>query len=437
MMMSTNNQAGRILISGAGIAGPVAGYWFAQAGYEVTIVERAPSIRTSGQSIDVRGHALTILQRMGLEEAVRSRSTHEKGLRFIDAQGTTKAEFPVDPEGASFTADIEIQRGDLAEILYEATRDQIEYIFNESIASVSEHRDSGRGIIVEFANGPSARRFDLLVIADGVSSRTRSMVFSDISAPIKNLCQWSAWFTMPRLQNDDDDGWARWYNASRGRIILVRPDQKRQKSRVSLWIMTNPKVETALVDASTNTERQKQLFADLFADADWSETPRTLEGMATASDFYAQRVAQVQMPRWSTDTGRVALVGDAAYCPSPISGLGATVAVTGAYILAGEVVRNRSDIASGLHAYERRMRPFVATAQELFPGTPRLMNPSTRLGIWIMHLILAFVAWSGLARVLGERYTPPADAVELPEYSFSWGFFRGKKAAATSSSPRE
>ncbi|KIV77874.1 hypothetical protein PV11_09652 [Exophiala sideris] len=424
MATSTPNQAGRILISGAGIAGPVAGYWLAQAGYSVTIVEHAPSIRTSGQSIDVRGHALTVLQSMGLEEEVRSRTTHEKGLRFIDDHGTTKAEFPVDPDGPSFTADIEIQRGDLAEILYDATRDKIEYIFNESISSISE---DGHGTTLEFTSGLQRRTVDLLVIADGISSRTREIAFPDLpSSTVQNLGQWSAWFTIPRLQNDD--GWARWYNAPKGRMILVRPDTSQQKSRVSLWIITTSDLESTLVK-SQNTENQKQLWTSLFTDADWSETPHILQGMMSSSDFYAQKVAQVKMPRWSTSS-TVAL-GDAAYCPSPISGMGTTLAITGAYILAGEIARNRPDIPSGLAWYETRMRPFVKTAQELFPGTPWLANPQTRLGIWLLHLLLAFVAWMDWARVLGARYSPAADAIELPEYAFSWGFFRGKTATAT------
>ena len=426
MTTSTPSQAGRILISGAGIAGPVAGYWLAQAGYSVTIVERAPSIRTSGQSIDVRGHALTILQRMGLEGQVRSRTTQEKGLRFIDGTGTTKAEFPVDPSGASFTADIEIQRGDLAEILYDATGDKIEYIFAESITSISEDQHE---CTLEFANGQQKRTVDLLVIADGISSRTTEIAFPDQTSTVKNLGQWSAWFTIPRIQCDD--GWARWYNAPKGRMILARPDNSHQKSRVSLWIMTTPDLETALVKAqSQSTEVQKQLWNSLFKDADWSETPHILQAMMTSSDFYAQKVAQVKLPHWST-SGSIVALGDAAYCPSPISGMGTTLAITGAYILAGEIARNRPDIPSGLAVYETRMRPFVKTAQELFPGTPRLANPHTNFGIWILHLFLAFFAWTGLARVMGERYSPAADAIELPEYAFSWGFFRGKTATAT------
>ncbi|KAI1622772.1 hypothetical protein EDD37DRAFT_490618 [Exophiala viscosa] len=435
MTTSTPSQAGRILISGAGITGPVAGYWLAQAGYSVTIVERAPSIRTSGQSIDVRGHALTILQRMGLEGEVRSRTTQEKGLRFIDGKGTTKAEFPVDPNGASFTADIEIQRGDLAEILYDATREKIEYIFNESISRISEDK---QGVTLEFTNGLHSRTVDLLVIADGISSRTREIAFPNHPSTVKTLGQWSAWFTIPGIPAGTDDGWARWYNAPKGRMILVRPDTSHKKSRVSLWIMTTPELESALVEAqSPNTkddQKQQQLWNSFFTDADWSETPHILQAMLSAPDFYAQKVAQVKLPWWSTSSGSVVAVGDAAYCPSPISGMGTTLAITGAYILAGEVARNRPNFSAGVSAYEARMRPFVKTAQELFPGTPRLANPHTDFGVWILHLFLAFFAWTGLARVLGERYSPVADAIELPEYAFSWGFFRGKTATATTTS---
>ncbi|KIV94165.1 hypothetical protein PV10_01956 [Exophiala mesophila] len=344
----------RVLISGAGVAGPTAGYWLTQAGFEVTIVERSPNLRSSGQNIDIRGHGLTVIERMGLEPKVRSVKTNEKGLRFVDAQNNCRAEFPV-ADGTGFTGEIEIMRGELAIILYEATKDQVLYIFG----------------------------------------------------------QWGAYFAVP--SQPTDSGWARWYNAPSRRMALVRPDHN-NVTRASLWIMGSGQ---KLQDAhGSDVYRQKALVQEVFADAGW-ETERLLRGMQEADDFYLQHIAQIKMDRWSR--GRVVLVGDGAFCPTPISGMGTTVAIVGAYVLAGELISHSDDHLRAFDEYESKMRPFVAKAQKLTPGTPSVANPQTALGIKIMHLVLGMIAWTRLDRLVGGigLFSPPATAMDLPVYDLT------------------
>lgn len=403
---------GSILISGAGIAGPTIAYFLSRSGFHCTIVERAPAPRPGGQSVDVRGHGLTVIQRMGLEEAVRSRTTNEKGLRFVDANNACKAEFPVN-DGEGFTGEIEIMRGDLAEVLYDATKriDEVEYAFNESISGIHEVDD---GVEVEFENGSPARKFDAVVACDGWASRTRKLAFGEQASKdcVKDLGQWAAWFTLPR--HETDTGWARWYNAPGKRMILLRPDNEKV-SRVSLWIMPGPKSSEMDSIAKANTEYQKTYWKQLFRDAGW-ESDRVLKGLDGAQDFYMQKIAQIKAPSWSS--GRVVLAGDAGYCPSPISGMGTTVALVGAYVLAGEIADSPKDLTSAFEKHERRMRPFVDVAQKLAPGAPSLANPQTSTGIWLLHLFLGFVAWSGIMQKMGSSFSPPAKAMDLPEYRF-------------------
>lgn len=397
----------RVLISGAGIAGPTTGYWLHRAGFDVTIVERSPALRSSGQNIDIRGHGLTVIQRMGLESEVGAVKTNEKGLRFVDAQNNCKAEFPV-ADGTGFTGEIEIMRGELAIILYEATKDQIRYIFGEHIQAYREVEDA---IDVEFVNGTPHQTFDILIGADGWSSNTRRLAFSDLHETcVKSLGQWGAWFALP--SQPTDSGWARWYNAPKGRMALVRPDHK-ELTRASLWIMGS---EQKFQDAHrSDLASEKALVQELFADAGW-ETERLLQGMQEADDFYLQHIAQIKMDRWSR--GRVVLVGDGAFCPTPISGMGTTVALVGAYVLAGELIRHKGDHATAFDEYENKMRPFVAKAQKLPPGSPSIANPQTTLGIKIMHLLLGFIVWTGLDRLAGGigLFSPPATAMDLPHY---------------------
>lgn len=394
-----------VLISGAGIAGPTVAFWLNRAGYSVTVVERASKLRASGQNIDIRGHGLTIIERMGLQDAVRAKKTNEKGLRFVDAQDHCRAEFPVG-DGKGFTGEIEIMRGDLAIILYEATKKDVEYVFGEYVAGYKESDD---GLEVEFANGHPTRKFDLLIAADGWSSRTRRIAFPDLNdGCVKSLGQWGAWFSLP--WRPSDSGWARWYNAPKGRMLLVRPDNE-VMTRASMWIMHDSEIFKEAQQA--NEGEQKQLMKDLFADAGW-EIDRLLTGMQDADDFYLQQIAQIKIDTWSR--GRTCLLGDSAFCPSPISGMGTTVAIVGAYVLAGEMVHHWPDHAAGFEAYETRMRPFVEKAQKLAPGAPGMANPQTQWGISILYFLLGLVAWIRLDKLMGSSFSPPATAMDLPEY---------------------
>lgn len=276
----------RVLVSGAGIAGPTVAFWLSRAGYTVTVVERSPTLRASGQNIDIRGHGLTIIERMGLQDEVRAKKTNEKGLRFVDARHRCRAEFPVG-DGQGFTGEIEIMRGDLAIILYEATKNDVEYVFGEYVKG---YQESGNGLEVEFTNGLSSRKFDLLIGADGWSSRTRRIAFPDLKdSCVKPLGQWGAWFSLP--WSPSDSGWARWYNAPKSRMLLMRPDNEKA-TRASMWIMHGDK-QFRKVQHATERE-QKQLMKDLFTDAGW-EADRVLDGMQDADDFYIQQIAQIKM----------------------------------------------------------------------------------------------------------------------------------------------
>jgi 2-polyprenyl-6-methoxyphenol hydroxylase-like FAD-dependent oxidoreductase len=155
----------------------------------------------------------------------------------------------------------------------------------------------------------------------------------------------------------------------------------------------------------------------MFEDAGW-QSQRVLDGMDKAGDFYMQEIAQVKMKHWSK--GRVALVGDAGYCPSPISGMGTSLAIIGAYILAGELAVCKKDWGEGLKGYEEKMRPFVTGAQKLPLGAPAILNPQTAWGIWILNSIVGFVSWSGLANgisaVAGKLAGPEKEDKGLPSY---------------------
>ena len=399
----------KALVSGAGIAGSAVALFLCRAGIQTIVVERSPSLRTSGQNIDIRGAGRTVVKRMAndVEDAILAHLTHERGIEFVDSSNKCRARFPASSSAGSLTAEIEILRGDLARILFEAAERQgAEYRFGDYVTSIDELEN---GVRVTFEKGGKEEDFEIVIAADGMRSKTRSLVFPDVE--LKSLGQYTSFFSIP-LGNGDESGWARWYNAKGGRCLLLRPDNL-GATRAYLSIMSeSPRLAS---HATLSIPEQKTLMQDLFADAGW-EAHRILEGMQQAEDFYMQVIAQVQTPLWHK--GRTVLLGDAGYCPSPISGMGTTLAIVGAYILAGELSKCNKDHTTAFEEYERIMRPYVSKAQSLPPGAPGIANPQTEWGIKIFHTILSFIDWSGLTKLAGFfGGEHKSEGITLPEYS--------------------
>jgi 2-polyprenyl-6-methoxyphenol hydroxylase-like FAD-dependent oxidoreductase len=399
--------SGRVLVSGASIAGPALAYWLSRYGYEPTVVERAPSLRGGGQNIDVRGAGREVVRRMGIENAIRAATTGEQGVRFVDGRGETAAEFPARPsDTGGLTAELEILRSDLAGILDERVRGRVEQVFGDRVTGLHEADDH---VSVSFERGAD-RDFDLVVAADGIRSSTRALVFGD-EPEIRSLGLYMAYLTIPRTAADSS--WARWYNAPGGRAITLRPDNV-GTTRATLSFLSTPSFFARGRGGESEPDGdQKQLLRDRFADAGW-EASRVLDGLDGSDDLYVELIGQVKAPHWSR--GRVALVGDAAYCASPISGMGTSLALVGAYVLAGELAAH-VDHRDAFRSYERILRPYVEQAQQLPPGAPRLAHPRTRAGIRMFNGGLRLASTPVFSRVGGRLFTPPADRIDLPDYA--------------------
>ena len=389
-----------VLISGASVAGPALAYWLHRHGYDVTVVERCPGLREGGQNIDLRGAGREVARRMEIEDAIRGASTGEIGVRFVDADDNTIGAFrrgTGDSDGA--TAGLEILRGDLARLLVEKSRDSVSYVYGDHITALN---DTGDEVEVTFAHGPE-RAFDLVVAADGVGSSTRRLIVGN-EARIKPLNMYTAWMTIPKA--DTDTSWARWFNAPGSRTSTIRPDNV-GTARATLSFVTEPKGYEDL-----DIEGVKAVLRQRFAGIGW-EVPRILDALDD-TDVYFESMGQVHAPRWSR--GRTALLGDAGYCATPISGMGTSLAITGAYILAGELSRNR-DHRQAFAAYETLMRPYVDQAQKLSPGAPRLANPKTMVGIAAFNTGIRIAAKPVIRRLSGKLFTPPANNIDLPDYA--------------------
>jgi 2-polyprenyl-6-methoxyphenol hydroxylase-like FAD-dependent oxidoreductase len=390
----------RALITGAGIAGPALAHWLGRYGWETVVVERATGVRAGGQNIDVRGAGREVTRRMGLEQAVHDATTGEVGTRFVTADGVTVAEFPAGTsQSGGTTAEVEILREDLANLLVARTRDRTDYVFDDRVVGV---RDEGGHVRVALERG-AEREVDVVVAADGLHSSTRSLVFGP-TATVTPLGLQMAWLTIDRI--DTDDQWWRWFNAPGGRVVTLRPDNV-GTTRAALSFRDAPAGAEHLP-----REQQRQLLVDVFAGAGW-QAERVLDGVRHSPDFYLEAVAQVHVRQWSR--GRVALLGDAAFAPSPVSGMGTSLALVGAYVLAGELASHVHHV-DAFRGYERIMRPYVEQAQKLPPGVPWIAHPRTGAGIAALRTALR-LASSRVVRRAGDLYSPPADRIDLPGYA--------------------
>jgi 2-polyprenyl-6-methoxyphenol hydroxylase-like FAD-dependent oxidoreductase len=343
----------RVLVAGASIAGPALAHWLRRRGAEVTVVERVPELRPGGQAVDARGVAKEVIRRMGLDAAVRTARTETAGAYTVDVDGNVLETYRADDDGGDgFIAEIEILRGDLSQVLYDDTRDVVEYVFGDRITELTQDAD---GVDVAFAGG-GRRRFDLVIGADGLHSALRAMVFGPRERFVRHLGLVLAFYSVP-----NEFGLDRWLidyqDQESGRSAGLRPIHDATRA-MAMFSFPSADLDVDYHDVAA----QKRLLRERMADLGWL-TPRILAYLDDTPDFYLDQVAQVVMDRWSS--GRVGLLGDAAFSSSPMSGAGTGLALVGAYLLAGELAASGWDPDAGFAAYERRMRPFVEANQEI------------------------------------------------------------------------
>jgi 2-polyprenyl-6-methoxyphenol hydroxylase-like FAD-dependent oxidoreductase len=341
----------RVLVAGASIAGPALAHWLRRRGAEVTVVERAPELRPGGQAVDARGVAKEVIRRMGLDAPVRAARTVTAGAYAVDADGKVLETYRADDDGGDgFISEIEILRGDLSQVLYDDTRDGVEYVFGDRIAELTQDAD---GVDVTFAGG-DRRRFELVVGADGLHSALRAMVFGPREQFVRHLGHVMSFYSVP-----NEFGLDRWliqYQES-GRSAGLRPIHDATQAMAMFSFLS------AEFDVDhRDVQAQKRLLRERMAGYGWL-TPRILAHLDDTPDFYLDQVAQVVMDRWSS--GRVGLLGDAAFSSSPLSGQGTGLALVGAYLLAGELAAAEWDPKAGFAGYEARMRSFVEANQEI------------------------------------------------------------------------
>jgi 2-polyprenyl-6-methoxyphenol hydroxylase-like FAD-dependent oxidoreductase len=382
----------RVLVSGAGVAGPAVATALGRHGVEVTVVEAADKLRTSGFAVDFRGEThLKVLRTLGVLDELKAVQTHGGAMEAVDERGRRIFRLPAEFAGG----EVEVRRSDLSRILYERSLAHADYLFGDTITGLTETAD---GVRADFAKAGS-QTFDLVIGADGLHSGVRRLVFGPERDHVKHLGYHIAGWD---LANDRGYGTTQTQYNVPGRMAAVSADLSDPSKAGALFVFAGPPVDVDWRDL----DRQKRLIAEAFAGMRW-HVPHLLDTLREVDEMYFDSISRVHAPRWTK--GRVALLGDAAWGVT-LGGMGVGTAVVGAYVLAGELARG--DHQAALAAYEQRMRGYAGRWQKgASPG--QFLAPSNAALLWLRN---AMFSTKAVQKLMVAGTTRLASDVALPDY---------------------
>ena len=337
----------QVLISGASFAGLTLAYWLNKFGYGVTVVELGKGLRTSGSPIDVRGEALDIAKEMGIYDQIKAGEFVHRD-EIVNAQDETLATFAINTL-EEYLGDIEIHRGDLVKIIYDTLqKDEVEIIFNNSISALIQHEDD---VEVSFEKGES-KSYDFVFGADGTHSAVRKLAFGPEDQFKKFLGVYFAFAKADQIETGRPKSTGIVYRELGKQAVIYQF----KEGANAILLFRAPKLEWNYRDLN----QQKQILNDYFAgNTNW-KLPEILDAMLSAGDLYFDEACQIHMPSWTK--GRIALIGDAAYAPSFFTGMGTSLAMQGAALLAKALHAN-ADYHIAFEKYNEGFRPFVEQTQ--------------------------------------------------------------------------
>ncbi|KAM0697932.1 hypothetical protein Q7P36_002786 [Cladosporium allicinum] len=408
----------KILICGGGLAGNTLAFWLTRQNHDVTVLEKFPDLRLTGLQIDIRGHGVEVMKRMGLEKAFLAHAVQEQGLEFVNSSGTRKAYFPANRSGQglqSFTTEHEIMRGDFCRIVHDAVQGRARYVFDKTVQSFEQKGEAVQVV----CSDREKEEFDLVVGADGQWSNTRSMMLGPGAPdPVTFLGVYIAYFTAPLQQQEGEEYNGTIYVAPDKRVMFTR---RHRPDQIQVYLMSQDRSERMKNARKNGVDEEKAAFVEAFRGAGW-RTNQFLQWLEESDDFYCEKLSTVKLPSWSD--GRVTLLGDAGYCPSAATGMGTTSAIVGAYVLAGEIGKHcggsgtKQALPSALKSYDQKFRPFMEQVQEgINPESGYWTKiPTSPLGIAILNFVLGLAAFFRLDAFAKLIASEDVKGWSLPDY---------------------
>lgn len=389
-----------VLISGAGIAGLTLAYWLKRFGFNPTVAEVSPELRKGGYAIDFWGAGFDIADRMGIVADLKKADLGISEVSFVDENNKRKgamnyAHLKKLMNGRAFT----LLRSDLSKIIYEHLSNDVEIIFGDTITAIEQHENNAA---VKFRKGGS-RNFDLVIGADGLHSVVRNLAFGNEAQFEKYYGYYTSSFT---IETGTSVGKAfSLYNVPGKQVAIYSISEKKA---AAFFIFTAPQ---KLSYEHRDIEKQKQILRSEFENVGW-KTAEILSKMDAAPDFYFDTVSQIRMKNWSNN--RVTLAGDACDCPSLLSGQGSTLAMVGAYILAGELKEYNGNYKTAFAQYENIFKPFIESKQKIAQTFAKSLVPKSKFGIWMRNTFVNLMFLPFISKLFIKQFMD--DKLNLKQY---------------------
>ena len=391
----------KVAINGAGIAGTALAYWLSNMGHEVQVFERAPALRTGGYVLNLWGVGYDAVERMGLLPSLLELQYQTDELRMVDSKGRTRGGYPSRVLQRLANQRIAtLARGDIAAAIHGLLDGRVETVFGDSITTIEGDGVRAR---IGFEHG-TPREVDLVIGADGLHSKVRRTAFGPQELYEHPMGCHVASFEVAGYRPRDEDLYVA--HTAPGRYIARFPI--RDDRTLFFMLARNEYLPKSLPVSESG---RKAALKDAYSGMGW-ECPAILSALDDVDGVYFDSISQIRMEKWTQ--GRVALIGDAAACPSLIAGEGAGLALAEAYVLAGELHRHGADIDSALKQYEKRIKPYTERKQKYAEGLVPSFVPKTAMGVRARDFATLLMRLPVLPRVLMGKYF--RDALELPEY---------------------
>lgn len=400
MQKKGNMNKQNVLISGAGIAGTSLAFWLKKFGFNPTLVEIAPKLREGGYAIDFMGAGYDVAEKMGILPALEKVDINFSKLSFVDGDNREKATMDYQ-KGKRLMNNraMTLLRSDLAKVIYNSLDSGVEIILGDTIDKIDQDEEKAD---VTFRSGLK-RTFDLVVGADGLHSKVRTLVFGNEALFEKYYGYYTCSFTIDNFSYDG--GAFSMYNVPSKQIAIYSSNENKT---TTFFIFTSPE---KLAYDHHDIAKQKQILKKEFANVGW-KCPELLSKIDATTDLYFDPISQIKMDNWSK--GRVTLIGDACDCPSLLSGKGSTLAMVGAYILAGELKQANGNYKTAFAQYENIFKPFMDKKQKAAQFFAKSFVPKSNSGIWFRNLAFRLMSINFVAKLLMNQFKDRG--LKLKEY---------------------